>query len=315
MKVFAKTGNEEIATVYLAEISHGKIVEFVESLQPPLPREDKWVLIVSTLFGCPVGCRFCDSGNFYKGKLERDDILCQIDYMVKRRFPDGVVPVKKFKIQFSRMGEPAFNMAVIDVLEQLPHRYNAENILPVVSTIAPKGTSKFFERLFEVKNGLYETNFQLQFSIHSTDRKLRDWLMPVKKWGLDRIASYGEKFYNRGGRKITLNFALSTDTIIDQDEMLKYFDPEKFLIKITPVNPTYQSIMNNITSSITPEQTESEIIALLKAAGYDVILSIGEWEENQIGSNCGQLITRYLKEKEKIKDSYTFSVVDVPTDG
>ena len=66
MKILAKTGTEDVAIVYIAEMDNGRLVEFVESVQPPIPREKKWVLIVSTLYGCPVGCRFCDAGEYYE---------------------------------------------------------------------------------------------------------------------------------------------------------------------------------------------------------------------------------------------------------
>ncbi len=51
MKITAKAGKEDIATVFIAEMDNGKLVEFVESVQPPIPREKKWVLIVSILYG------------------------------------------------------------------------------------------------------------------------------------------------------------------------------------------------------------------------------------------------------------------------
>ena len=66
MKVLAKTGKDDLAVVYIAKTNSGKLIEFVESLQPPIPREKKWVLIVSTLFGCPVACRLCDAGSYYQ---------------------------------------------------------------------------------------------------------------------------------------------------------------------------------------------------------------------------------------------------------
>ena len=51
MEVIAEQGNEELAKVYVASMrgSSEYLVEFVESIQPPIPREKKWVLIVSTL--------------------------------------------------------------------------------------------------------------------------------------------------------------------------------------------------------------------------------------------------------------------------
>ena len=79
MKVIASTGREDIAMVYIAELEEGKLVEFVEAVQPPIPRDKKWVLLVSTMYGCPVGCAMCDAGGFYHGKVSKEDIFAQID--------------------------------------------------------------------------------------------------------------------------------------------------------------------------------------------------------------------------------------------
>jgi 23S rRNA (adenine2503-C2)-methyltransferase len=306
MKVVAKAGNEEVATVYVAEMENGRLIEFVESVQPPIPREKKWVLIVSTLYGCPVGCRFCDAGGYYEGRLSKDEIMSQIDYLIRRRFPDGGVPVSKFKIQFARMGDPALNQNVLDVLEELPCVYEAPGLMPTLSTVAPAKTEPFLERLTEIKNELYRERFQLQFSIHTTDEKKRDWLIPVEKWGLDEISEFGEGFFRDGDRKVTLNFALGDGMPVDPKVLLYHFNPDKFLIKITPVNPTYRANENKISSQILPEKEKYEIIDALKEAGYEVILSIGELEENDIGSNCGQYVTNYLKQKKGAVAGYTY---------
>ncbi len=311
MKIVAKTGKEDIAIVYIAEMSNGKLVEFVESVQPPIPREKKWVLIVSTLYGCPVGCRFCDAGEQYQGKLLKHEMISQIDYLIERRFPKRKVPVEKFKIQFARMGEPAFNNAVLDALEELPYRYDAPGLIPSLSTIAPQGTDGFFDRLLDIRQKIYRERFQLQFSIHTTDVTLRDWLIPVKKWSLEKIADYGKAFYWKGGRKITLNFAIAEGMPVDSDVLLRHFTPDTFIIKITPVNPTYRANKNEIASHIVPDKKKYDIIDALKDAGYEVILSIGELEENHIGSNCGQYIQNYLKEKETVKGGYTYRIEQI----
>lgn len=306
MKILAKTGRDDIAVVYVAELAEGKRIEFVESVQPPLPREKKWVLIVSSLYGCPVKCRFCDAGGFYQGTLSKADLLSQIDFLVSNRFADKKINVEKFKIQFARMGEPAFNSNVLDVLEDLPQIYDAPGLIPSVSTIAPNGAENFFERLLEIKNKYYKGKFQLQFSIHTTDIEQRNWLIPVKKWDFKQIAEYGELFYTKDDRKITLNFALSEESFIDAKILLEYFDPEKFLIKITPVNPTYNAVRSNLASSIISRDAKQ--ITALKNVGYNVILSIGELEENSIGSNCGQYLTNFLEKKELLENSYTYEL-------
>ncbi|MFX0094854.1 MAG: hypothetical protein ACFFBD_24170, partial [Candidatus Hodarchaeota archaeon] len=122
MKLLGKYGKDELAILYVAEIN-GKIVEFVESVQPPVPREKKWVLIISMLYGCPMKCLMCDAGDYYYGKVSKEGMLDQIDYMIRARFPEGRVSIEKFKIQFARMGEPTLNEHVLEVLKELPEKY------------------------------------------------------------------------------------------------------------------------------------------------------------------------------------------------
>lgn len=306
MDVIARAGREDIAFVYVARTDRGKLIEFVESVQPPLPRQKKWVLIVSTLYGCPVGCRFCDAGGFYMGRLSKKDVFDQLDYLVKRRFPDGRVPVEKFKIQFARMGEPALNPSILEVLEELPRTYDAPGLVVSLSTVAPVKTERFFEELLEIKSKHYRGRFQLQFSIHTTDAALRDWLVPVGKWDFARMAEYGREFLREDARKIALNFALAENMRVDPGILLEHFSPDQFVIKITPVNPTHQAMANKISSHIVPGKDSYDVITELKQAGYDVILSIGELEENLIGSNCGQFISYFLKTRAAVEGSYTY---------
>jgi 23S rRNA (adenine2503-C2)-methyltransferase len=314
MKVFAVAGNDKVASVYMAEFAPGKAIEFVEAVQPPFTREEKWILMVSTLFGCPVGCQICDAGGTYHGKLNRDEILIQIDYMVHKHFPNRTIPSEKFKIQFARMGEPAFNPAVLEVLEALPQRYNAPGLMPSLSTIAPQGTNPFFERLIEVKDRLYSSgNFQFQFSVHTTDPAIRDQLIPVKKWDFVRMAEYGRRFRKPGDLKITLNFALAAGNPLDPAVLLEHFDPADYLIKITPINPTSQVQKNGLFSYVDPCQPSENdtIVTALRQNGYQVIISIGEVEENLIGSNCGQYVLNYLKSEISIPNGYTYEVQDL----
>jgi len=257
MNVVASTGREDIAVVYIAELSEGRLVECVEALQPPAQREKKWILLVSTMFGCPIGCNMCDAGGYYLGKPSKEEILAQIDFLVHRHYPDGVIPCEQFKIQFARMGEPSLNMHVLEVLEELPRRYHAPGLMPSISTVAPAGTRKFFERLLEIKQDQYRNgHFQFQFSLHTTDLRRRDEIIPVKKWGFSEMAAYGERFYATGDRKITLNFALAQDATVEPAALLDYFDPQIFLIKITPLNPTYRAAENRLASYIDPHLAE-----------------------------------------------------------
>ena len=293
MRIVDSRGADPIATVFVGDLGEGRLVEFVESVQPPIPREQKWVLIISVLHGCPVGCPICDAGDTYGGRLSVNELLAQIDFLVHRRYPDGCVPVEKLKIQFARMGEPALNPAVLDVIERLPERYEAPGLIPSISTIAPAGANPFFDRLLGIKRDHFaDGRFQLQFSIHSSDSAWRDRLIPMAKWSFEEIARYGERLHQSGDRKITLNFALAEGVPIDSSVLRDCFDPAGFLIKITPINPTLRAQSAGLRSFVDardPGRIYEELVAL-EDAGFEVLLSIGEVEENQIGSNCGQFV-------------------------
>ena len=305
MKIIEQFGKEDLATVYLGKTERGHI-EFVESVEPPLSRDEKWVLILSSLYGCPIECEMCDAGGEYRGKLTKEEIFAQIDHMVLNRYPDRNIPSKKFKIQFARVGEPSFNKNVLTTLRELPKRYNAHGLLPAISTVAPNTADDFFEELLEIKSDLYRERFQLQFSLHSTNERERDRIIPTDKWNLEEIARYGERFFSDGDRKITLNFILAKNYTIDADVIKQYFSPEKFFIKMTPLNPTCRTTLSGIKSALDDESNcdKLPIVESLRNYGFDLLLSIGELEENLIGSNCGQYIKTFQDLNVGLKNSY-----------
>ena len=318
MRIIAEYGRDDLAKVYVArmreldESGEGiHLVEFVESLQPPNPREKKWVLIVSSMFGCPVSCKMCDAGGDYSGRMTADEIVSQIDYVVRQRYPDRKVPCEKFKVQFARMGEPTLNPAVLDALRTLPETFDAPGLYASLSTVAPRGggAPEFLEKLIEVKNECYPGGrFQLQFSIHTTDESKRDEMIPAKKLSLAEIAEFAERFVDldAGDKKITLNFAPAEGYPIDVAVIRKHFDPATFIIKLTPLNPTVRSREESLRSVIDPhiDDPSRGLVDEFRRSGYDVILSIGELEENRIGSNCGQFIQRALEVEQRPRESY-----------
>ncbi|MFO8036958.1 MAG: radical SAM protein [Anaerolineales bacterium] len=312
MNVVASAGHKDVAMVYVVDFE-GQFVECVEAVQPPTPRSEKWVLMISTSFGCPIRCQMCDAGGHYRGKLSKEEMVEQIQYLISTRYPDGVVHSKQFKIQFARMGEPALNPNVLDLLEELPSRISAPGLMPSLSTVAPHGRDHFFDRLIEIKDTYYPGGqFQFQFSLHTTDRDLRDWLIPVRKWDFSEMALYGERYHRPGDRKITLNFALAEDSPLDVEVLKTHFDPDRFLIKITPLNPTYQAQKSGLRSYLKPRDDDFEdgLLSEIKNAGYQVILSIGDLEENKIGSNCGQYVQRHLQAKHRLSSGYSYQVQD-----
>lgn len=293
LKVICSHGDDDLARVFVVELADGSRVECVESIQPPIPRQEKWVLIVSTLKGCPVGCAMCDAGHSYAGKLNAEEILGQVDLLIRRRYPNGCVPVPKLKLQLARMGEPAFNDAVLEVLEALPVRFDAPGMMPSLSTVAPVGREAFFERLLDTKQRLYSGGrFQMQFSVHSTDETARRRMVPIRTWSLQQMAVYGKRFFAPGDRKVTLNFAVAEGFPADPAVLAEVFDPGCFAVKLTPINPTRAAQAAQLRGLVEPENEIAcrKLAAGFEERGFHTIVSIGELEENQIGSNCGMYV-------------------------
>jgi nicotinamidase-related amidase len=122
--------------------------------------------------------------------------------------------------------------------------------------------------------------------------------VPVPVWSLERIAAYGKEFVQPGDRKITLNFALSQGERLDVEKIKAAFDPALFLVKVTPVNPTYSAGVNG-TAYVwdNPPAGLADDAAALEAAGLRVILSPSAPEEIEHETSCGQLWASAMKER------------------
>jgi len=195
------------------------------------------------------------------------------------------------------MGEPALNDEVLETIGWLSREF--PHCIPCVATLAPAGREDWFASLLGLRDRFRE--FQLQFSINTTDPGVRDQLMPIDKLPLEWLADYGREFHRPGSRKPVLNFALSDSIPLDPEEAARIFEPEWFAVKLTPLNPTLAAAENEL-EPFAGERDARELVELRAAQfeelGFEVIRSVGEWEENRIGSNCGQLAARLLRAEQ-----------------
>lgn len=296
MEILSMQGDPEVASVFVAAFRGDEelLAEFVDSNGQGASPDEKWVIILSTQFGCPVACPMCDAGGGYRGDLTADEMFAQIEGVLARHPASRLEGVSKLKIQFARMGEPALNPAVLDVIRALPTRYGPA-ALPCVATTAPSRAKGWFERLLDIRRELYfDRPFQLQLSINSTDEETRARLMPVPRMDIEALAAYARAFSEAGPRKVALNFALTRGVPVDPSVVARHFNPEHACIKITPLNPTERSRKTGLITSLPPDapQAAEKLCEDFEKLGFDVILSIGDVRENSIGSNCGMAILK-----------------------
>ncbi len=297
-EVIQKIGRKDLAEVFVARFPDGRLCEFVDAVDPRYKKDEKWIINLSTQFGCPVGCPYCDAGGGYKGEIKCHDMLDMAGWVINRNPPDLAQSCKKLKIHFSRMGEPALNNEVLKAIPALRRHLSNTNVWMCVASVAPKGRDHWFEDLLVIKEEFFAERFQLQFSINSTQAETRRRLVPIPHLSLQEIAEYGERFHFKKDRKVALNFALAKGNEFDEKILIKTFNPDCFCIKLTPVNPTVTGKKNGVETVLRSYKDKKleDSLEHLRHNGFDVILSIGDAGEDEIGSNCGQAV-RFLSEK------------------
>jgi 23S rRNA (adenine2503-C2)-methyltransferase len=302
-------GKEGVAFIHLlrSRVEKDVLIECVESLDPPKPPEEKWVITLSSQKGCPAKCVFCDASFYFKGSLTKEELKSQLDVILEKHKDDNYLRAKKIKIHFARMGEPAFNDSILEFLPELKTMHQEAAFIPTIATLGPANRWRWFEELKKIKDAYFSGGrFQLQFSMNTTDDDFRNKIMPVKKASFKEISAFGEKWISNGDRKVTLNYALFEEAPFEAEKIISLFSPEHFLVKLTPLNPTVSAVSLKIKSDIGFDLSVSEKVKAgrrkLENAGFDVILSIGSPEEIKTGSNCGQLaFAHLLKERENLE--------------
>lgn len=264
-----------------------------------MPLTEKWVITISTQYGCSMNCKFCDVPKVGVGRnATLNDLDSQIVTAIIQH-PE-VMHTKRLNIHYARMGEPTWNWEVIRnalSLKNLVRPLLGDSLIhPVVSTMLPKANHQLMLFLLRwanvVKNETFNGDAGLQFSINSTDDEQRDYLFSGNSLPLDEIAKIGRELPMPRGRKYALNFALADDSIIDGKRLRELFDPEKFMCKITPLHRTASCEQNGIATTngyelFTPYKAVEEN---LKANGFDVIVFVPSYDEDNGLITCGNAI-------------------------
>lgn len=259
---------------------------------------NKWVATISTQKGCPMKCKFCDCPEYgFYGNVTLEELIYEIQTILEH---ENIDYTNRFNVHFARMGEPTFNWNVINFasneLKPLVEKFiKAKTIHPVVSTMLPKSNKRleeFLLRWCEIKNNEYNGEAGLQLSINSTSDAQRNNQFENMSLSLDEISFLATKLPLPRGRKYTLNFAVTKDTILDAKELSRLFDKEKFIVKITPIHKTNNALNNgfDVTTSYDDYDVYRDFERPLLKEGWDVIVFIPSKEEDNDRITCGNAL-------------------------
>lgn len=259
---------------------------------------NKWVATISTQKGCPMKCKFCDCPKYgFYGNVTLEELTYEIQTILEH---ENIDYTNRFNVHFARMGEPTFNWNVINFasneLKPLVEKFiKAKIVHPVVSTMLPKSNKRleeFLLRWCEIKNNEYNGEAGLQFSINSTNDAQRNSQFENMSLSLNEISFLATKLPLPRGRKYTLNFAVTKDTILDAKELSRLFDKEKFIVKITPIHKTNSALNNgfDVTTSYDNYDVYRDFERPLLKEGWDVIVFIPSKEEDNDRITCGNAL-------------------------
>jgi 23S rRNA (adenine2503-C2)-methyltransferase len=273
------------------------------------PYEDKWLLTVSTQKGCVHRCRFCDvAGLRFGGNLTQDEIEGQVRFLI--RSTPYVTRSEKVKIGFARMGEPSHNLEnTLNAMKNLP-KISKEigrdfDWLPCFNSILPRktieGRSGFevIDEVIETKESCFNGFLHFQVSCNSTDEVRRKMLFAgADVLSIKEIIEYiNEKRISN--RTVTLNFIVMKGVPVEVDRLIDLgLNPERFVVKLIPLNRTQNSKSNNLDSFANYENYE-DLVRLgdeFRSKGIPVVIdSIARCEE--AGLCCGQLAHIFVDKK------------------
>jgi 23S rRNA (adenine2503-C2)-methyltransferase len=261
--------------------------------QDLLPLSEKWVVTISTQYGCSMGCEFCDVPKVGPGRNATFKDMVEEVCLAMALHPE-VRYGKRLNVHFARMGEPTWNRDVLGVAYWLKSREPRFTVHPVVSTMMPRsndGLEEFLKEWMYIKNEIYGGDAGLQISVNSTNFDERDRMFNNNALPLAMTSLMMRRLPKPKGRKITLNFAVA-DYEIDAEYLAGLFSPEWFIVKLTPMHKTTTALANGIqtigdyTESYPYEHHEEA----LRKAGFDVLVFIASAEEDLGRITCGNAI-------------------------
>lgn len=243
--------------------------------------EQRTVICCSTQSGCPVGCRFCGSGDYFVRSLSADEIISQ----PVRLLMDTQVPswkIKRLQIMFMSMGEPLLNLnALIPAIERLYKLYPQAALL--ISTAAPRIDYGLVRGV-----SLRVPTVGLQFSVHESTDEVRNKLIPfTAKLTLAEMAAEGERWHRYTDRNPFFNYCThdGNNSDADADRLVALFDPQVFNATISVICERDEHVA---AANARQQALAQDFSAKLLKRGYNVRV-FNPAGQDDIGGGCGQL--------------------------
>jgi len=263
---------------WLLELPDGNHIETVF-----IPEDDRGTLCVSSQVGCALDCSFCSTGRQgFNRNLTAAEIISQV-WLASHLLEEEKKPGRKItNVVMMGMGEPLLNFdntitAVRIMMDDFAYGLSKRRV-----TVSTAGVVPAMDRLGDT------LDMRLAVSLHATNDKLRDELVPVnKKYPLKELMAACRRFIDKQNTRSRITFEyVMLAGINDQPEhareLIKLLKGIPTLMNLIPFNPFEGSGYS--TSS---KKAVTRFREILHASGMTTVVRKTRGED--IDAACGQL--------------------------
>ena len=263
---------------YSLKLYDNKLVEGVL-----IPSKKRLTACVSSQVGCSLSCTFCATGTL---KLERNlnyaEIYDQIFILNEEALLNFGKPLSN--IVYMGMGEPLLNYENLLKSIELVSSKTGLSMSPKRITVSTAGIAKMIKKLADD-----DVRFNLAISLHTSDDKKREEIMPINKSiNLEELKESIKYFFEKTGTRITYEYILFkdiNDSLDDAHELVKF-------CKSTPckVNLIEYNSVDNIPFQKASNNKTEKFINFLNEK--NVIVNLRRSKGKDINAACGQLVNK-----------------------
>lgn len=256
---------------FLFRLSDGNFTETVL-----ICSKERKTVCLSTQVGCKFACSFCASGRMgFVRDLSPSEIVGQILYLrhsLKQRLTNYV---------FMGMGEPLDNFENTSKAIFIMNDKEGLDIGARRITISTCGVIYGINRLKDL--GL---QINLSVSLHATEDKLRDELIPInKRFPLEELIKACRQYVEKAGRLITLEYVLikgKNDSAQDADRLAKIAGKLKAKVNLI----TYSTVPGTAYQAPSAKDTA---LFMERLKGNRTVVTLRKSKGSGIQAACGQL--------------------------
>jgi len=263
---------------YSLKLYDNKLVEGVL-----IPSKKRLTACISSQVGCSLSCTFCATGTL---KLERNlnyaEIYDQIFILNEEALLNFGKPLSN--IVYMGMGEPLLNYENLLKSIELVSSKTGLSMSPKRITVSTAGIAKMIKKLADD-----DVRFNLAISLHTSDDKKREEIMPINKSiNLEELKESIKYFFEKTGTRITYEYILFkdiNDSLDDAHELVKFCKSTPYKVNLIEYNSVdnipFQKASNNKTEKFINFLNEKNVIVnLRRSKGKD------------INAACGQLVNK-----------------------